>query len=185
MGEVIIGLQSKIEGLKNPDGLLRTVALSVLPEMRKRVHVEGKDSTDSQIGTYSSAYMKVRTGDYANSDRVIRGKNKGKVKNAGYFTKGQNATYDVKTQKANLARPNYRRGSDTKVILSLTSQMENDMSVMATSDGYGIGYNNPFNLKKALWNEERYKKKILSALSQGEVELVITVAENYIEENLK
>ena len=185
IGEVVIGLKEKIEGLKKPDGMLRIVALAVLPEMRKRVHVEGKDSSSGQIGTYSTGYMKVRTGNYGNSDRVIRGASKGKAKNAGNYTKGQNATFDVKTKKANSTRPNYHRGTDTKVILSLTSQMENDMSVMATPSGYGIGYQNSLNMKKAIWNEDQYNKKILTALTQSEGELVINVAENYIDENVK
>jgi len=74
-------------------------------------------------------------------------------------------------EKVGTARPNYNRTADTKVILSLTRQMENDLSVVETSGGYGIGYLNPDNLKKARWCEETYKKKILSKLTTEEIEL--------------
>lgn len=176
MQEVILSIKDKMDALKDPSGMLQTVALAVLPEMRKRVHVEGHDSSGSQIGTYSPEYMKVRTGDYSNSKRVTRGVNKGKAKDAGQFTKGG---------KQNTPRPKYHRSADTKVILSLTRQMENDMSVVATGNGYGIGYKNPFNHNKAIWNEKRYNKKILTTLTQEELELVDRVAEEYVSENIK
>lgn len=47
----------------------------------------------------------------------------------------------------------YERSSDPKVIVSLTRQLENDWSVIATSKGYGIGFKNKFNLQKARWVE--------------------------------
>lgn len=45
----------------------------------------------------------------------------------------------------------HSRSSDTKIIISLTRQLENDWSVIATQKGYGIGFKNPFNLQKAIW----------------------------------
>jgi hypothetical protein len=47
----------------------------------------------------------------------------------------------------------YQRSSDPKVVVSLTRQLENDWSVIATSKGYGIGFKNKFNLQKARWVE--------------------------------
>lgn len=55
----------------------------------------------------------------------------------------------------------YNRGADTKVILSLSRQMENDLSVTPLSDGYGIGYKNNFNYQKSQWLQDNtYKKPI-------------------------
>jgi hypothetical protein len=157
--------------LQNPDQLLRTVALAVLPELKKRVHVEGKDSSGAQIGTYSPGYMKLRTGNYGNADRFSRGAKKGQVKNSGVST------------STGKARPNYHRSADDKVILSLTRQMENDLSVMPAGSGYGIGYNNPFNYQKSQWNEETYKKDIWE-LTQEERDLAIRVANDFAEQAL-
>jgi hypothetical protein len=126
----------------NPDPILRTVALTVLPELRKRVHVDGRDSSGGQIGRYSPGYMKVRTG-------------------------------------------KYNRKPDTQVVLSLTRQMENDLSVIANKDGYGIGYLNPFNYQKALWCEETYGKPILTKLTEGEVELAVNTAREFVTDYLK
>lgn len=167
-------LLAKINALiDNPDQILRQVALAVLPELRHRVHVEGKDSAGNQIGTYSPEYMKLRTGNYGNSGRISRGVNKGKLKDAGKFTKGLNikvfGTVVQDTPKAGLARPNYHRSSDPKVILSLTRQMENDLSVIESPTGYSIGYLNDFNYQKAIWCEETYKKPILTQLTTDEL----------------
>lgn len=195
-------IQAKLEQIQalrnNPDPILRTVAMAVLPELKNRVHVEGKDSSGGRIGTYSPGYMVLRTGAYQNADKISRGKNKGKLKNAGVFTK-KGATFFtqedaetvtskkafVKIESQNIARPQYHRSGDTSVILSLTRQMENDLSVVATGNGYGIGYINPLNLKKARWCELTYKKKILSKLTKEEIELAKKTAVEFTPEYLK
>lgn len=183
----------KLQALRNnPDPILRAVALAVLPELKHRVHVQGKDSTGGQIGTYSPGYMVARTGGYKNADRVSRGENKGKLKNAGKVTKKSVQLYGYTGKKtfidvsaSNVNRQKYNRSGDTMVILSLTRQMENDMSVVPTGKGYGIGYLNPDNLKKARYCETTYKKKILTKLTTGELELARKTAQDFLPEYLK
>lgn len=190
---VIVGQYSQklIELGNNPDALLRTVAFAVLPELKKRVHVEGKDSSGSAIGTYSPDYMKLRTGNYGNSKRFAKGKNKGELKDAGVKTKQRVATPFGKSKFAyqnieadGIARPKYNRTDDTKVVLSLTRQMENDLSVLPSGTGYGIGYNNPDNFKKSQYNEETYKKKIWN-LTEDEKLLARETAQQFTNDYLK
>jgi hypothetical protein len=190
LGRITGNLRAKlIELQQNPDPMLRTVALAVLPEMKRRVHVDGKDSSGQLIGTYSPGYMKVRTGDFKNSKRYTRGKNAGKLKDAGTYT-DRTIRLDKQTgvfsreEKVGMARPKYNRTNDPKVILSLTRQMENDMSVVESGTGYGIGYTNPDNFKKAGYCETTYKKKILTQLTSEERELGRTVGEAYVSEFL-
>lgn len=161
----------QLRQLQNPDQMLRTVALAILPELKKRVHVEGKDSNGSQIGIYSPGYMKLRTGSYDNADRFKKGAKTGQNKNAGVSTSTGNP------------RPQYHRTADPKVILSLTRQMENDLSVLPVGQGYGIGFNNPFNFQKSQWNEKTYGKRIW-AMTEGERALALTVANEYVEQAL-
>ena len=54
----------------------------------------------------------------------------------------------------------YNRKEDKKIVVSLTRQLENDWSVIATERGYGIGFLNTFNLQKAGWVEEIKDKSI-------------------------
>lgn len=69
-------------------------------------------------------------------------------------------------------RPPYNRTADRKIIVSLTRQLENDWSVIATDKGYGIGFKNAFNLQKARWVEENKGRKIFN-LSPSEQKYMI------------
>lgn len=187
INEVFGDLKTRLESLGNPDRMLRTVATSMQAVVRDRIHVEGKAADGSQIGTYSKGYMSVRTGKFKNSEKFSRGKNKGKIKNAGTFTRGNNVMAiddnDGSINRVGLPRPKYNRTDDTKVILSLTRQMESDFSVIATDNGYGLGYNNQENLKKSQYSEATYKKKIFSMTDQ-EKEQAIEVANDFINNEL-
>lgn len=173
----VIGIKlGQIRELKNnPDPVLRTVALAVLPELIVRVHQKGKDAEGGQIGTYSPGYMKVRTGNYPGTE-YRKGAKKGQ--NREKKTAGQAGTFTRGPGKGG-ARPVYNRTADTTVILSLTRQMENDTSVIDTPEGYGIGYTNPENFKKAMYCEETYSKKILSKLTKEEEELAYRTADKF------
>ncbi len=149
--------------------VLRDVATSMQPVVRDRIHTEGKAADGSDIGTYSKEYMSVRTGQYKSNGEVTKGKKKGEIRREGVYSKGE---------KKGTQRPKFNRTSDTKVILSLTRQMESDFSVQPTDDGYGLGYNNSINFDKATWAEARYKKKIF-ALTDQEKEMVIEIANTY------
>ena len=65
----------------------------------------------------------------------------------------QIGTYSPKYLR--LRQKKFNRTADTKIILSLTSQMENDMAPIETPNGYGIGFNNIANLEKAGYAEDR------------------------------
>lgn len=70
-----------------------------------------------------------------------------------------------------LRQEKFSRKSDAKIIVSLTRQLENDWSVIATEKGYGVGFTNLFNLQKARWVEASKAKEIFS-LSSSEQEYV-------------
>lgn len=140
-------LASFREATKPKSEVFRRLAAELIPMVHQRVHVDGKAANGQQIGTYSNAYLKLRTGDYGNAAKFSRGKNTGKRKDAGAVTKGDNA---------GASRPRYNRSNESKVVLSLTRQMESDYAVVATDDGWGIGFNNTHNADKARWNDKRY-----------------------------
>lgn len=153
------------------DKLCHNVASSLKAEVKHRVHVEGKASDGSQIGTYSEGYMKVRTGNF----KAVKNRDKKTKGQAGVFTRGA---------KKGQSRPVFNRGTDTTVILSLTRQMEKDMDAMnpiPIENGFGIGYSNEFNYKKAVWNEERYGKPIWN-LSKEENQLAQDIVSRYVDE---
>lgn len=159
---VIGGIVDQLGILMNPQELMKLAAAAVLPVLKKRVHEDGEDSNGQKIGVYSPGYMKVRTGIFANSGNYVRGPKKGTPKNTGVFTRGPHK---------GSPRPKYNRTNDTKVVGSLTRQMENDMVIIPTDNGYGIGYQNQHNMDKALWLDATYKKKILTKLTESEEDI--------------
>lgn len=71
---VIADILSKINMLDNPETVSRAVASAIMPKMRKRIHVDGNNSKGSKIGTYSTAYLRLRQKKYnrtADSDVII------------------------------------------------------------------------------------------------------------------
>ncbi len=173
-------LTSKIEDL-DYGRLTREIAFGVKDKMQKRIHVEGKNSKGQEIGKYSDGYMVVRTGNY---------KNKGS-KNAGFYTKGKNAIYDIRSRKAvkvakkssgsgHSMREVYNRNSNRKVILSLTREMENDYQVVPlTAKSYGIGFGNRHNFDKMKWNNKRYGTPIF-AMSEEEKKVMRDVIQRHV-----
>jgi hypothetical protein len=170
-------IASELAKLSSFDALsvCKAQAVETVNMFRKRIHGEGKASDNSQIGTYSPGYMKVRTGNYVNSGHVSRGKNKGKIKNAGVYVRGA---------KKGSPRPKYNRTGDTTVILSLTRQMENDLTVIPIDNGYGVGYHDSLNFQKAGWAEEKYRKKIFS-LTPEERKTMLDIAQQAINKALQ
>jgi len=157
IGEVVNRIKADLNDIDS-DKMTREVATTVMGEMRTRIHVKGKAADGSDIGTYSKGYMKVRTGNFK-SPTIARGKSKGKL------------------------RPVYNRKNDKKVILSLTSDMENHMIIAPIANGTGIGWSNPDDYNKSQWNEKRYNKRIF-ALSKEEIEIAEETVKEFIDESL-
>ncbi len=168
-------LKRRLNKALSKENISRYVATNLLPQMRSRIHVQGIDSSGGQIGTYSEGYMAVRTGKFKSNGKVTKGKNKGEVRNGGVFTKGKN-----KGQP----RPNYNRTSDTKVVISLTRQMESDMSVLPVEEVFGIGYTNEDNALKVGYVEDTYKKKIFK-LTKDERSEAIRLAYEHINNEIR
>lgn len=164
---VLSQVQERILNIQS--GVLRNVAVSMHPVVRSRIHTDGIAADGSPIGTYSKGYMSVRTGVYKSNESFSKGKKKGETKPTGVFTKGKSKGAE---------RPKYNRTADTKVILSLTGEMEKGLEVMATEKGFGLGYPVEHNLEKAKWTEETYSKKIF-ALTEEEKNNAVQIAQAY------
>lgn len=142
IADVAAGLKRKLEKLKNKEYLLRPLAIDTIANMHERIHIKGLATDNQQIGTYSPQYMKVRTDAWANKQKPPQSKETEKKKAGG------------------LPRRKYNRSNDTKVIISLTRQLENDYALQPTEKGYAIGFNNRFNKQKADWVTRIYRKQI-------------------------
>lgn len=175
IASVVIQIAEALREAIEPERLTHVVAQSMLPVIAKRIHVDGQAADGSEIGTYTEEYMRVRTGQFLTNSRFSKGKNKGQTKPTGVFTKGKNK---------GAPRPNYNRFDDPKVILSLTSAMEQDFTPQVGDSGnWGLGFNNEQNLLKAQYNNERYGK-IVYDLTDDEKKLSAWYAEEWLKQKL-
>lgn len=81
-------------------------------------------------------------------------------------------------------RPKYGRKEGSKVVLSLTRNMEQSMVLFPIENGTGIGYATEENLQKAVWCEETYGKPIF-APTEEERQMCIEIAQEYIKTRTK
>jgi hypothetical protein len=86
-------------------------------------------------------------------------------------------------QYLRLRQKKFKRSGDKKIIVSLTRQLENDWAVLATQQGWGIGFNNPLNAQKMIWVEEQKGKKI-AALADSEKDYAINKLKKLIDEQV-
>lgn len=176
---VIKGIEKKLNDtleIEELEKVLREASITLAAEMRERIHERGLDSKNQKIGTYSEAYMKIRTGKFQNAGK----------KNSGFYTKGNKAVFDIETKKAvktkESKRKRYNRTGDNTVILSLTREMENDFTTGPTNQGptkipmgWGIGWKKNLNAQKAEWCEKTYNKKIFSTTPNERKNMMILI----------
>lgn len=141
IGEVTDAIRAKLAKLSDKEYIPRVLSFDLIDLMTKRIHIEGKSSTETVIGNYNKSYLSLR-------------------------------------------QRKFSRSSDPKIIVSLTRQLENDWSVIATEKGYGIGFLNPFNFQKARWVESNKSVKIFS-LSPGELKYVTDTVQRLTTDALK
>lgn len=112
----------------------------------------------SVIGKFTAELRSIASGE--NKDKMLRTMATTQVANMKYRVHNQG----VKTDNAPIGtysrpylkfrqKPPYNRTTDSKIIFSLTRQMENDLSIVSEDlvKGYGIGFKNTFNKQKADW----------------------------------
>jgi hypothetical protein len=95
---------------------------------------------------------------------------------------GQIGTYSK--DYLSLRQKKFKRSTDTKIIVSLTRQLENNWSVIATNNGYGVGFLNQFNYQKARWVEQGKNKKIFD-LAPKEIDYITGTIEELTTNALK
>lgn len=167
----IFQLLNQLNDVANQRELSLLIATSLRGQVRARIHTDGIATDSAQIGTYSDKYMVMRMGTYQNAILVKSGKKKGQVRASGVYTKGF---------KKGEKRPNYHRGSDRKVIASLTAEMENNFAVKEVDNvTFGLGYLNELSYNKSQWVEATYKKDIFS-LTQEELDKVTELSYLYV-----
>ena len=154
MKETVLNVKSEMVS-----NVVRTVALTQMATMRRRIHQQGKASDGSLIGEYSTEPMYVSMSANIGSIKMFgepvgkTGKSKfknGKPHKSKYFKNGYK---EFKTAIG--------RNELGTVNLSLSGQLNIEFTLIATEKGWGLGWENSDMLERAIFFEDKkYKKKI-------------------------
>jgi arylsulfatase A-like enzyme len=154
------------------DTVMRTVATSMLGEVKTRIHEEGKAADGSDIGQYDTTHPLYVNPKNSPKSFPTKGKTgKTRFKNGRQHATGYFDSY--KSFRDEIGRPTDR------VNLSLSGQMNNQFVVIATDKGYGLGWNNEEMPERAEGLAKKYGKEIW-ALSETEQSKAIEVAQDTI-----
>lgn len=184
---VISSLKEKIETLQpggaNYDALIREVATTSLSALRRRIHEEGKAADGSDIGKYSRKPLYVSAS--ANPGKSF-GRPIGKAGRSKFET-GKRAGHDHKSRYFPDGYEGFKnqigRNTINKVNLFLSGTLMNQFQILATGNGYGLGWSDAERLTIAKAMETKYGKKIYNLTDEEKTEAV-KVGENYLKRAL-
>jgi hypothetical protein len=175
-------LKPIVEKLNSLDGefgnnLLREVATTQLAEMKVRIFEDGEDENNSAIGNYSTnpIYLNPNNSPKKFTTAGKSGKTKfkdGRPHKTKYFERGYFAF-----------KSEIGRNKIGTVNLSLSRDFQNKMTIIGTSNGWGIGWLEDEKYNRALHFQEKYRKQIFSQ-TKNEAEITKKVIDNFLNENI-
>ena len=173
----ITNVLAALDGIKldNSDSsILRTASLSVLGGMRNRIQIYGKDSTGQKIGDYSKkgAYFSLSRSK-KNIGRPLGKEFNGKRRSK--FASGERKGQDHKSRYFPDGYFGWKTAMGANVLgtvnLTLTGTFFNQMTILPSSKGWGIGWaDKAFTERAQYFQNDKYDKPIFHA-SMEELEL--------------
>lgn len=168
VNKVTLQLSAKLKQWQDPNGvihdkMIRAIATTAAGLVRQRVHVEGKKSDGSDIGTYTERYLQLRQDKYnrTSDDKVVFSLTRQMENDLAL-----NITNPIKTEKgygigfknpANVAKAlNLQNGAMPHTVKPYTRKGRNDKTVQVKSHnrrgwkGFGQVYNLTAEEKKTL-----------------------------------
>jgi hypothetical protein len=173
-------VQSVLPEGKNYDTLQRIVATSVLGDMKIRIHQKGLAADGGRIGSYSTKPLYV--GVKANVGKSF-GRPVGKT-GLSKFKSGAKKGQDHASRYFPGGYGEYKsaigRNEIGSVNLSLSGQMDKELTLIKTDKGYGLGWANADLLERAKFFEGKKYSKSIWGLTEDEKITVSEVAKNYL-----
>lgn len=147
MANEYLNLITKINSAIRSERNLRVALTTVMAVHKPRIFEQGKDASNSKIGTYGTNPISIAK--------------KNQARQTGKTTfKGGYAEYKRDIGK----NPGF-------VILRNTDQMMMDYGIVQSGTNFGFGFQNEANGNKSIWATDKYDKDIFQ-LSDQEVDLL-------------
>jgi len=174
--DVMGSLSAKLTALAENDykNIIRTVATSMNGVISERIHEQGLDANGAKIGNYDTKPIYVNPNNATRKFPTEGKKGKTKFISTGlphktkYFDGGYN---EFKTQVGkNIGSVN----------LNLTGQMNNQFTVIATKDGYGLGWADEKIFDRARFFETKKYNKTIWGVTESEGEIINEIVNNAV-----
>lgn len=167
----------KIRGFvpKTKEGLMRTIATTMLPVIRTRIHEQGLAADGSDIGQYDKTtplYVNPLNSPKSFPVKGKTGKTKFEKTGLPHRTRYFESYNEFKTYIG--------RNELGKVNLSLSGQLASQFVTIATTDGYGLGWPDDEKYNRAKFFEDTKYRKPIWALTAQEQEMVPEIVYEYI-----
>ncbi len=157
---VIVGLKNKVI-LGNPDEMYREISLGIMASNNRRIHNEGRNINESQIGDYSTKKM------YVNP-----------INSPVKFSPNPNR----KTRKFDTGYKGYRGfiGRDTtKVNLQLSGALKADFKILKIQNGYALGFESARGKDISEGMESKYHSPIWGITKTDET-MILEIVKRYV-----
>lgn len=167
------------------DRVTKVVASEMLGEIRARIHQQGKAADGSDIGAYSTKPLYVSIAqNVGRSFGAPLGKPNKYGKRRSKFESGKKAGQSHTSRYFERGYEGYKNaiGRNTlgKVNLSLSGQLDSQLTLMQTPLGWGLGWADAEKFKRAnALQDKKYRKKIW-ALTNEEAEKAVKTAEREV-----
>lgn len=157
------------------DRVTKIVAVEMLGEMRARIHQQGKAADGADIGKYSTTPMYVsQKQNVGRSFGAPLGKPNKNGKRFSTFASGKKAGQKHTSRWFERGYEGYKNaiGRNTlgKVNLSLSGQLDAQLTLIQTPLGWGLGWFDVEKYRRAVALQERKYKKPIWALTSEESE---------------
>lgn len=176
--KLVSDLTAKLLNPEAIDSTVRKTATTMLAEIKTRVFEEGQ-ATSGDIGKYSTKPLYVSI--TANPGRSF-GRPIGKTGRSTFISTGADHKSRYFERGYDQFKTAIGRNQLGKVNLSLSGQLNNQMTVIATSKGYGLGWANKEMFNRAKYFELKYKP--IWSLTDREKEIVQQLAKKYYFEEI-
>lgn len=160
---VVDKLNVSLKGIKNQDPLLRNIAVSLQTSNINRIHNEGKAVNLSKIGSYSTTPTLIGAKSFrtkGGASKVLGSKPKRKrVKWVKIRSGGK--TVNLAVLEGGYKKIRQLDGDQVAFVnLQRTGDLKRSLKVGVISGGFGVGFDNATDSKKADAMEERFGKTI-------------------------
>ena len=197
--KVIRDLIVDIKKTTNPTAISRVGAEMLIGDMINRIHQRGESAKGGAIGSYSTEPIYVsltafvrKKGKVGKGHKLNNGSRPAIKTQRTLQPKGKNGDTKFKNGKTHKSRyfdDGYSEyhdemGNGTKVNLTLTGQLANDLWVVPAGKDFGLGFSPDYGMKIYPGLENHFNVTIWMA-SEKEKERVMVAVQEYIDKKLK